>query len=185
MSSHSLLNRTSVASRSSTLKAWSWKVFALASISSARQHRPAAVAAAGVADPGRVVADDQHHRVPGLLELRELAQDDHVAEVDVGSRRVDAQLHAQRPPAAELLRQRSLGQHVLGSVRQIGPRSPLSSVIGPMLDCPFRLAGRDCACPCPIRRQGDATVASPLGPRALAGQIRSELRLPSSTDIAR
>ena len=34
MSSHSLLNRTSVASRSRTLNAWSWNVFAFASISS-------------------------------------------------------------------------------------------------------------------------------------------------------
>ena len=58
MSSHSLLKRTSVASRSSTLKAWSWKVFAFASISSGRQYRPLRVAAARVADPGRVVPDD-------------------------------------------------------------------------------------------------------------------------------
>ena len=39
----------------------------------------------------------------GVLELAQLAQHDRVAEMDVGCRRVDAQLHPQRPPQAQPL----------------------------------------------------------------------------------
>ena len=38
----------------------------------------------GVADAGRVVADDEHGDVPGVLELAQLVEDHGVAEVKVG-----------------------------------------------------------------------------------------------------
>ena len=50
----------------------------------------------------------------GVLELAQLAQDDDVAEVDVGRRRVDPQLYAQRPPGRELLGEPALGEGLLG-----------------------------------------------------------------------
>ena len=61
------------------------------------EHRAQRRAPRGVADAGRVVADDQHDAVPGVLELAQLAQHDRMAEVDVGRRRVDPELDAQRP----------------------------------------------------------------------------------------
>ena len=51
-----------------------------------------------VADRRGEVADDQHRRVPGVLELPQLAQHDREAQVDVGRGRVDAELHPERPP---------------------------------------------------------------------------------------
>ena len=113
MSSHSLLNRTSVRSRSRTLNAWSWKVAALASICSGESTGPLGGAAARVADPGGEVADDQYDGVPGLLELGQLREHDAVAEVDVGRGRVDAELDPQRPALGELLGEAALGQRLL------------------------------------------------------------------------
>jgi hypothetical protein len=60
----------------------------------ARQHGARRRAPARVADAGRVVADDQHDDVTPILELAQLAKDDGVAEVDVGRRGVEAELHA-------------------------------------------------------------------------------------------
>ena len=54
MSSHSLLKRTSVSSRSRTLKACSWKVVALASISSSAEHGPHARSGRSDRRPGPV-----------------------------------------------------------------------------------------------------------------------------------
>jgi hypothetical protein len=67
-------------------------------------------AAAGVAHPRRVVTDDQHHGVTEVLELPQLAQNDGMAEVDVGGRRVDAELRAQRTLQPELVLQRPGGE---------------------------------------------------------------------------
>ena len=53
------------------------------------QGRPGLVAAGGVADERRVVADDDDRRVTEVLELAELAERDGVAEVDVDPGRVD------------------------------------------------------------------------------------------------
>ena len=51
--------------------------------------------------------------MPGVLEVAQLAQHDRVAEVDVGRRRIDAELHAQRAPerqlALQLARREDLG----------------------------------------------------------------------------
>ena len=86
MSSHSLLRRTSVRSRSSTLKAWSWNVCGVAVDLLRLEHRPQHRLPGRIADPGGEVPDDQDHRVAGVLELAQLLQDDHVAEVDVRAR---------------------------------------------------------------------------------------------------
>ena len=97
MSSHSELKRSSSSSGSSrrTLKACSWYVRALRVDLLAREQRPGRRAAARVADPRGEVADDEDHLVAEVLELAQLLQDDGVAEVDVGRRRVEAELHAQ------------------------------------------------------------------------------------------
>ena len=52
--------------------------------------------------------------MPLLLELRQLGEDHDVAEVDVGRRRVDSQLDAERIARGELLLQPSLRQDLLG-----------------------------------------------------------------------
>ena len=120
---------------------------ALASISSRGEHRAQARAARRVADARRVVADDQHHPVAGVLELAQLAQHDRVAEVDVRRRRVDAQLDPQRPallraPPPACAASAPCGQAVDGVARQPGgqprqgPRRPRRwrSASAPMLD---------------------------------------------------
>ena len=75
------------------------------------------VAARGVADQGRVVADDDDGRVTQVLELAQLAQGDRVPEVDVDAGRVDAVLDAQRAVLAdrafELLEELGLGDDLL------------------------------------------------------------------------
>ena len=80
------------------------------------EHRPQARATRGVSHARGVVADDQHHPVARVLELAQLAQHHRVAEMDVGSRGVDPELHPQRTlPGAGLrqpLDQGSLGQRI-------------------------------------------------------------------------
>ena len=59
----------------------------------------------------------------GVLELAQLVEDDRVAEMDVGSRGVDAELDAQRPALAlgevELRLERALGEHVDGADHEV------------------------------------------------------------------
>jgi len=50
-----------------------------------------------------------------VLELAQLAQRDGMADMDVGRRGVDAQLHVQRRSAGELLLQQVLGNDLGGS----------------------------------------------------------------------
>ena len=57
-----------------------------------RQARAGLIAAAGVADQGGVVADDQHRLMAQFLEQAQLAQRNRVAEMDVDAGRVDAVL---------------------------------------------------------------------------------------------
>ena len=86
-------------------------------------------AARRVADARRVVADDEHRDVPGVLELAQLVEDDGVAEVDVGRRGVDAELDAQRPALAlgevELGLEGALGQHLDGADHEVVDEAPV------------------------------------------------------------
>ena len=87
------------------------------------EARARLAAARRVADTRRVVADDEHRDVAGVLELAQLVEDDGVAEVDVRRRGVDAELDAQRPPLAlgevELGLERSLREHVDGADHEV------------------------------------------------------------------
>ncbi len=80
-------------------------------------------AARGVADARRVVADDEHGDVTGVLELAQLVEDDRVPQVDVGRGGVDAELDAQRPAlalgAGKLGGEGSRGQHLDGAYGQV------------------------------------------------------------------
>ena len=86
------------------------------------EHWPQRRAPGGIADPRRVVADDQHDHVPGVLELAQLAQHDRVTEVDVRRGRVDPELYAQRTTffagPLDPLGQRAGGQAVDGVCAQ-------------------------------------------------------------------
>ena len=71
----------------------------------ARKLRTRAVAARGVADKSRAVADDERDAVTQILELTELTQRNSVADVDIGSRGIDAELDIQRLAALQLFKQ--------------------------------------------------------------------------------
>ena len=66
-----------------------------------------------------MVPHDQHHPVPGVLELPQLAQHNRMSEVDVRRSRVDPELDPQRPALRagdlELRGERALGQAVDGA----------------------------------------------------------------------
>ena len=61
------------------------------------EDRALARAARRVADPRRVVADDEDADVPGPLERGHALERDRVTDVDVGRGDVDPELHPQRP----------------------------------------------------------------------------------------
>ena len=84
------------------------------------EDRPLGRAAGRVADAGRVVADDQHADVPGVLERAHALQRDRAADVDVGRRDVDAELDPQRPAELQLRLETALGQHVDRVPREVG-----------------------------------------------------------------
>ena len=74
----------------------------------ARQRRTRGVAAGGIADHGRAVADQEDDGVAEILEVLHLAQQHGVAEMQIGRGGVEAGLHAQRPaflrdPLAQIL----------------------------------------------------------------------------------
>ena len=92
--------------------AWSRYVCAFALDFLVAQHRSLRRAARGVADPGRVIADDQHTRVTLVLEGAHPLERDPAADVDVGRSDVDPQLHAERAVEGELPLEPSLRQYV-------------------------------------------------------------------------
>ena len=94
--SQRLLNAITVLSASRILNACSVYVLALSSISSRRQLRPRGFLAGRIADHPREVADDEDDPVPGVLKVPHLPEDHRVAEVDVGRRRVEADLDRHR-----------------------------------------------------------------------------------------
>ena len=66
-----------------------------------RQHGPRFGATAGVTDQSGVVADDQHDRVAVVLKVPQHIKDDEMADVQVGSGRIESQLHAEPVAALE------------------------------------------------------------------------------------
>ena len=84
-SSHSLLKRTSVRSGSMIVDAARSSAARCASISSGSMHRPLGLAPRRVADPRRVVADDQNADVPLVLEGAHAVQRDAVPEGTSGA----------------------------------------------------------------------------------------------------
>jgi hypothetical protein len=71
----------------------------------ARHRRARDVAARGIADERRHVADQEYNRVPEILEMFHLAQQDGVAQMQVGRRGIEAGFHAQRPACLRRLHQ--------------------------------------------------------------------------------
>ena len=88
------------------------------------QRRAGGVAAAGVADQRGEVADQEDHLVPQVLQLAHLVQHHGVADVDVGRRRVQPQLDAQRLAAGlrpgQLLQPVLLRQQLLAAAQRNG-----------------------------------------------------------------
>ena len=87
-----------------------------ASIASSVERRPHRVAAGRIADARGEVADQQRDVVPRVDELLQLAQHHRVADVQVGARRIEPELDAQRLPAREARRQLVGGFDVLAAV---------------------------------------------------------------------
>ena len=97
-----------------------------------RERRTRGVAAGRIADGGREVAHEEDHRVAEVLKLAQLVEHDRVADVDVGSRRVEAELAAQRFTghlgAGELLFELLLNEERVGAAADEGHR--LADVVG-------------------------------------------------------
>ena len=81
--------------------------------------------AGGIADAGGEIANDQHRRMAGVLEGPQLAEQDRVAQVDVGAGGIDAELHPQGTALAFSVGQeagQALARAGFGSTRsQLGP----------------------------------------------------------------
>ena len=102
--------------------------------------------------------------MPEVLELAQLLQHDRVAEVDVGRRRVEAELDAQRPAlrAAELALQRARRAAQSTALRVRKAASPAGSAIAaPMLDSTRRRGLRRRVA---ARASGRRTVAAAAAP---------------------
>ena len=96
-SSHSLLKRTSVFSRIEDLEDLRLVGFGVLVDGLARHGRARHVAAGGVADHAGHIADQEDDGVAQVLEVLHLAQQDGVAQVQVGRGGVEAGFDAQRP----------------------------------------------------------------------------------------
>ena len=98
------------------------------------EHGPRGGAARRVADAGGPVADDEHRQVAGVLELAQLAEHDGVPQVDVGRRRVDAELDPQRAAQRELGRRARPGGQARRPSARPGARRPRSPARGKGLE---------------------------------------------------
>ena len=85
----------------------------------ARKLRPRYVPAARIADPRGEVADDQRNSMAGLGKTLQRMQHDHEAQMQVGTRGIDPELNAQRPPQTQPLLEIRDGFDVLESLEQI------------------------------------------------------------------
>ena len=84
-----------------------------------RDDRALGRPARGVADPRRVVADDQDSEVPLVLERSHPLERNSVPERDIGGGDVDPQLHPERPAQREFVRELPFGQHIGGVAGQL------------------------------------------------------------------
>ena len=97
-----------------------------------RQLRPRHGATARIADHRGEIADDENRLMPEILELAQFPQDDRVAEMDVGARRIDAELDPQR--AIELSFSRSSASLIICAtpcVRNVTASSSCMRVMPP------------------------------------------------------
>src|SRR5208282_2808420 len=67
----------------------------------AGERRARSRAAGGIADHAGEIADEEDDGVAEILKMFELAQQDGMAEVEVGSSRIEARLHPQRLAGSE------------------------------------------------------------------------------------
>ena len=74
--------------------------------------RPGVRSTRWIAHPGGEIADDQHRRVTGVLELPELAKDHRPSEGDRRCRRVEPELDPQGPAERELAFEPVGGHHL-------------------------------------------------------------------------
>ena len=79
----------------------------------ARKGRTRLVLAGGIADHAGEVADQELHLMAQLLELAQLVDHHRMPEMQVGRRRVEAQLHAHGRVALELAHQLALDDQFL------------------------------------------------------------------------
>ena len=127
-----------------------------------RQDRPLCGAAGRVADPGRVVADDEDADVAGVLEGAHPLQRNPAADVEVGGRDVDAELDAQRTPELQLLLEPALGQDVDGVAGEI------LDAHGPADSTDVRLGDRR-----PVRCSHSSASASSVSSRSSSSTWRA------------
>jgi len=106
-----------------------------------RQRRARAVAARRIADQGGEVADQEDHLVAQVLQLAHLVEHHGVAQMDVGRRRVQAQLDAQRHAGGlgtgQLLHPVRLGQQLIHAAQ--GGFKRLAYTVGDRVCCNSRL----------------------------------------------
>jgi hypothetical protein len=79
------------------------------------EHGTGLVLPGRIPDPGREVADDEHGRMSVVLEGFQLAEDDRPPQRDVVGRRVQSELHPQRPADLQLVGE-AVGRDHLGGV---------------------------------------------------------------------
>ena len=78
-----------------------------------RKLRARGIATRRIADERRAVADDKRDLMPQILELAQLAQWHGMADVDIGSRGIDAKFDVERRAALQLLKQRAFGNDAI------------------------------------------------------------------------
>ena len=117
--SHSLLRRTSVRSGIEDLERLLDVRLGVPVDLLVGEDRPLGRAARRIADPRRVVADDEDADVALVLEGAHALERNPAADVDVRRRDVDAELDAQRPTERELRLERARRQDVDGVPREL------------------------------------------------------------------